>query len=299
MLGLLFALLSGFSFALGNIFIRRGTYRSGESFTPVPITLFLGTAIFGMAILISGKAGQLVDMSWTAAGALAVAGLMHYHLGRTFGYVSILLIGANRAAPIHMCSTPLAAIIGIVFFEEQLTASLPVALLLVVGGVILISTYLSSTVDNLNWSKGSLARGVSAALATAVFWGTSPVLVKIGLQEVSSPLVATFVSYSAAAIAAGTSLLHPKNSMRLKGLNGTSFILFALAGIATSISAWLRYLALGSSPVSLVVPLTATHGLFIFPLSMLANRKIETFSLQVVMGAAAVVAGIFIIFWIA
>lgn len=299
MIGLLFALLSGFSFAVGNIIIRKGTYRSGESYSPVPITIFVGLLLVGFAVLISGEAGHVFSLSWLAIGTLAGAGLLHFYLGRMFGYISILLIGANRAAPIHMCSTLLAALIGVLLFKERLTVSLPIALLFIVGGVIMISTSFNTLVDNSSRSKGSLAKGVYAALATALFWGTSPMLAMIGLQEVTSPLVATFISYIGAAMAAGVSLLHPRNSMRLKGLDRTSFVLFVLAGVVTSVSAWSRYLALDISPVSLVVPLTATHGLFIFPLSMLVNRKIEAFNLRIIMGAVTVMAGILIIFWIA
>jgi drug/metabolite transporter (DMT)-like permease len=299
MTGLFAALLSGFSFALGNIFIRRGVYKSGESFTPVPIALFLGTLLFGFAFLISGETDQLASLSWLGAGSLAGAGILHYYLGRQFGYISIRLIGANRAAPIQMCSIPLAALIGVLFLGEPFSASLVIATLLVVGGVILISTSYNPQTEKSGIPGVPLAKGVVTSLATALCWGSSPMLVKIGLQEISSPILASFISYIAASVLIGASFLYPNNVEKLRSLNRTSLFLFILAGIATSVSALTRYIALDYSPVSLVVPLTATHGLFIFPLSFIVNRKIEAFNLRIVLGAIAVLVGIFLIFWIA
>jgi len=274
-------------------------YRSGESFSPVPISLFLGTILFGLSLSISGEAEQLASLSWLGFSSLAGAGVIHFLIGRMLVYSGIRLIGANRTLPITTCNILFAALLGIFFLGEPLTVTLILAVLLIMGGVILISTVGSSGTGESGMPRGSLVKGVFAALGAALCWSVSPVLVKIGLKEVGSPLAATFISYTAASIIIGVSLFHPRNNEKLRRLERTSLIPFIIAGTAGSIAQILMYSALNFSLVSLVVPLLATRSLFVFPLSFLINREIEAFNLRIIMGAIAIVVGVFLIFWVA
>lgn len=147
--------------------------------------------------------------------------------------------------------------------------------------------------------EGSLVKGLFAALVAALCWGVSPVLIKVGLREVNSPLAATFVSYAAASVVTGILLIHPSNNEKLRRLNRTSLIPIIIAAITVAIAQIVRYTALDYSPISLVEPLVGTNGLFIFPLSFLINRRIEAFNLRIIMGALIVVFGVSLIFWVA
>jgi drug/metabolite transporter (DMT)-like permease len=297
--GLVLALLSGFSFAVSTIFMRRAVYRSGESFSPLLISVFLGMVIFGFPLFVSGKAGQLTSLSWLGVGSLAGAGVLHFILGRVSAYTSLRLIGSNRAIPILRGNILFATLLGVFFLGEPMTISLVLALSLIVGGIILISITGSSKTGKLTMTEGSLVRGLFAALGAALCWGISPILIKIGLREANSPLLATFVSYTMASIVAGGLLFYPGNSEKLHRLDRSSLIPIVIAAVATSIAQLLRYTALDYSPVSMVVPLIGADTLLVFPLSFLINREIETFGLKTIMGAIAVVTGIFLIFWTA
>lgn len=300
MIGLVLALLSGFSFSLSNIFIRKGVHRSGEAFSLIPIFAFMGTLFLGLPLFISGEAKQLVSLSWLGAGALAGAGILHFILGRISAYTGIRLIGANRTVPIFSCSMLFAALLGIFLLGEPLTITLILAVLLIVGGVILISTTGNSKTGQSGMPGGSLVKGVLAALAAALFWGVSPTLVKVGLKEVNSPLLATFVSYVASSIVIGVSLFHPRNSEKLRRLTRPAIIPILIGAVAVSVAQILRYWALIYSHVSLVEPLIGSmNSLFVFPLSFLINRQIEAFNLRIIMGAIAIVVGVCLIFWVA
>jgi len=299
-IGLILALLSGFSFSLSNIFIRKGVHPSGEAFSLIPIFAFLGTVFFGIPLLISGEVEQLASLSWLGVSALAGAGILHFILGRISAYTGIRLIGANRTVPILTCSILIAALLGIFLLGEPLTISLVLAVLLVVGGIILISTRGNSKTEQSGMPRGFLVKGVLAALGGAICWGISPTLVKVGLKEVGSPLLATFVSYAASSIVIGVSLFSPRNSEKLRRLTRPAVIPIIIAAVAVSVAQILRYWALNYSHVSLVEPLIGSmNSLFIFPLSFLINRQIEAFNLRIIMGAIAVVVGVSLIFWVA
>lgn len=300
MIGLILALLSGFSFSLSNIFVRKGVHRSGEAFSIIPIFAFLGTLFFGVPLLISGEAEQLASLSWLGVSALAGAGILHFILGRISAYTGIRLIGANRTVPILTCSILIAALLGIFLLGEPLTVSLVLAVLLVVGGIILISTRGNSKTEQSGMPRGFLVKGILAALGGAICWGISPTLVKVGLKEVGSPLLATFVSYTASSIVIGVSLFSPRNSEKLRRLTRPAVIPIIIAAVAVSVAQILRYTALNYSHVSLVEPLIGSmNSLFIFPLSFLINRQIEAFNLRIIMGAIVIVVGVCLIFWVA
>lgn len=293
-------MLSGTSFSVSNVFIRRGMHRSGEAFSLIPIFAFTGTAFFILPVFIWGDVGQLASLSWLGLSALAGAGVIHFILGRMLGYMGIQLIGANRAVPIFSGSILVAALWGIFLLGEPLTLSRAVAILLITGGIVLIGTAGNKETGKSGAPRGSLVKGVLLALSAALCWGTTPMLIKVGLREISSPLLATFVSYVAASIVIGFTLFYPANIEKLRRLNRSSLVPIIIAAITVSVAQIFRYNALVYSPVSLVEPLVgSTNNLLIFPLSLLINRQIEDFNPKIIVGAVAIVAGVFLIFGVA
>jgi len=298
MFGLVLALLSSIGFATGIVFMRKGVHRSGESFSLIPISVFLGTVLFSLTLFVSGEAGGLTSISWLGVSSLAVAGVIHFVIARILMYTSMQLIGANRAAPILACSIPFGTVLGICFLGEPLTITFTLAFLLIAVGIIIISTTHSAESQKPSMPQGSLVKGMLVAFSAAVCIGGSAVLVKIGLEEAASSMQAVFVSHIAAAIVAGGLLLNPNNMAKLHRLDRNWLIPILVASVLTAVAQLLRYTALYYSPVSIVVPLVGTNVLFIYPLSFLINREIEAFGLRVIMGAVVTVAGIFLMFWV-
>lgn len=290
------ALLSSFLLALSLVATRRAVHKTGESFSPVPISAFLAVAMFGPAILIMGNTDGLKSLTWVGLGALAGAGVFHFVLGRMSAYVSVRLIGANLSSPIVNSNTLIATFLGIFFLGEPLTVYIILALILVVGGVFLVGAGGKPAPSKGQTNKAALTRGIMVALMGALCWGISPILVRIGVKEVGSPLQATFVSFVAASVVMAFALLNKGNSMKIRLLDRTSFWLIMVGAFLTSVAQFSKYVALQNSPVSFVSPLMATQSLMVLALSFFFNRKIEVFNIKIIMGAIAVVAGVSLIF---
>ncbi len=294
MIGLVIALFAGSFNCLGSVFARKGMHRSGESFSPIPISNFAGLAFFLLPVLVTGEVAQLGLLSWRGVGFLAAAGVLHFVLGRQLAYTGIRLIGATRANPVTASNILVSALLGVLFLGEPLTVYLVLSLLFILGGVILIG---GGGGGKKNAVKGSLAAGILAALGAALCWGISPALVKVGLQEISSPVVGNFVSYTAASVMVGLTLFHPTNNEKLRRLERGALIPIVVAGVFTATAHLLRYIALAHSPVSLVIPLIMSiNALLVFPLSFLINRKLEVFNARTILGAVTVVIGVLLIF---
>jgi len=296
MLGLVLALLAGFFLAASFVFLRRGVHLSGEISSTIPVFAFVGLLFFGIPVAISGDIAGITSMSWLAAGSLAGAGVVHFIFGRILGFTSVRLIGANRAVPIYTTNVIIAVLLGVLLLGESLTVPLLVAVVLVFAGITLISV--KGDAGKKQAAVGeSLAKGVLTGLGAALCWGISPLLVKIGLGELDSPLLAAFVSYAASSILIGIWLIAPRNFEKLRRVDRSSLAPVIIAAVSMASAHLLRYYALSYSDLVITQPLFSTQGLFVFPLSFLINRELEAFSMRVVFGALAVVTGVFLIFW--
>jgi len=295
MIGLVLALLAGFFLAASFVLLRRGVHLSGEISSTIPIFAFVGLVFFGIPVVITGELGNITSMSWLAIGSLAGAGLVHFIFGRILGFTSVRLIGANRAVPIYTTNVIIAITLGILLLGESFTVSLLVAAALVFSGIIFIS--FSGNAGKKTAGDESLAVGILTALGAALCWGISPILVKVGLGEVDSPLLAAFISYAASTIIMCIWLAAPKNFEKLRRVDRRSLAPVIMAAAAMAAAHLFRYFALSYSDLVIVQPLTTTQGLFVFPLSFLLNRELEPFNLRVIFGAVSVVSGVFLIFW--
>jgi len=295
MIGLVLALLSGFFLAASFVLLRRGVHLSGEISSTIPIFAFVGLVFFGVPVAITGELGNIASISWLAAGSLAGAGLVHFIFGRILGFTSVRLIGANRAVPIYTTNVIIAITLGILLLGESFTVSLLVAAALVFSGIILIS--FSGNAGKKTAGDESLVVGILTALGAALCWGISPILVKVGLGELNSPLLAAFISYAASTIIVCIWLAAPKNFEKLRRVDRRSLAPVIMAAAAMAAAHLFRYFALSYSDLVMVQPLTTTQGLFVFPLSFLLNRELESFNLRGIFGAVSVVSGVFLIFW--
>lgn len=286
-------MLSALGLAGALVVTRRAMHKTGEAYSPVPISAFFAVVFFGIILLVQGKMGELASLSWVGASALAGAGVVHFILGRWATFDSTRLIGANRSSPIVMSNTLIATVLGVVFFSESMTVFLVVAIALVIGGVFLIST---TGRGEAGKGRGVLLRGVMLGLAGAVFWGVSPILVRIGLKEVGSPVQGIFVSFVAASVVLGVTMFRPKNAARIMKLDRTSLVLIVIGALLTSLGQLWKYSALDFSPVSIVIPLLASQSLIVLFLSYFVNRQIEVFHPRVIAGIVAMIAGVLMIF---
>ncbi len=233
--GLLLALVSAFSFACVNILIRRGMLRTGESYTGVVISLFVGTLIFGLWVYFSGLRVEMESLSWLGVGSLALAGIVHFVMGRSFAFNAIRLMGSSRAVPVVSSHILIAALLGTAFLGEPVTLPLVLALILVVGGIVILSRQAGGRgADTPTLSEHSRGRGMAFALGTVVCWGVSPVLIKFGLQELGSAALATFVSGLAATVVIGLTLFLPENRYRMRRLDRIALATFVLAALAAT-----------------------------------------------------------------
>ena len=294
MSGSTFALLTAVCLAATAVSIRRGVSRAGESSTAVTLTAFLGVLFFSILLLGSGEGGRLWRLSWQVYVLLGIAGIINFVVGRSLLYTCVRLIGANRMSPLMRTTLLFAVTFAVVFLNESLTLSIILGILCIAVGVTLIG--LSSEPGKEGVSRGTLGKGILAGLGASFCVGVSSVLVKAGVQEAGSPIIAAFISYIAAFLVIASFLFRKGHRHQLGQLDRFSLVPLVLAGIFVSTAQLFRYTALDRTSVSIAVPLIETSGIFIILFSFLINRKLEAFNWKILLGTVITVAGAFLIF---
>jgi drug/metabolite transporter (DMT)-like permease len=296
--GLILALIASLSFSTGIVIVRRASAAAGESFSVTAVSVIIGIPFFALAVTIAGDWDKVLMVSWRALALLTSAGVIHFIFGRLLGYSSYRLIGANKATPFIMTNRFYTLLFSFLFLGESITIFIIAGVLCMFLGAALTSA--EKKIVSATREKKFLSvemKGILLALAAALCWGITPVLIKPGVEQIGSSIAGAFVSYCAAGVVMFGLLMRKslRQQVRQQPLV-KSLAMMALAGLFSATGQLLYYTALGKSPASVVTPLLSVQIIFIFFLSLLVNRKTEIFSWKVALGMTATLAGTFLLF---
>ncbi len=289
-IGLIIAIIAAAFFGMAHVLIKKGVSQIDEAFTSVAINAFAGATIFSIALFFTGDWDKIGSLSWQGWFLLGVGGISHFVVGRLLMFKSIRLIGANKSSAIGGTSLIYAVSFGIIFLGESLTFYLAIGATFIAAGTLLVSIIRQESVSKIYGS------GVMAALIGAFFWGISGVLIKPAIVEIGSPLAASFISYLVASLSIGVILFRREQRVQLTKLSRAPLMAFLMSSVFFTVGQFLRYMAYGYSPVSIVTPLIHTYALFTFFLSFFINRKVEVFTPRFFIGLVATVIGAFLLF---
>ena len=133
MLGVLYAALGAFTFALNNGTMRRGVV-TGSVLQGMALTVPIGGLSFLVMTIAFGELGQLVMFPTAAFTWLACQGVLHFVIGRYCNYKSNQLVGVNLTAPVVQLQVPFAMMLVVVTLHEKFTVLQAIGAALMLGG---------------------------------------------------------------------------------------------------------------------------------------------------------------------
>jgi uncharacterized membrane protein len=303
-LGGFLALCSAATFAINNTFARRGVM-GGTVLQALSISVPLGVPMFLIAGLVTGSLGFLTGFSARSLMWLSLAGLVHFVWGRYCNYRAVKAIGSNLSGPVQESSVLVALGLAVWLLGETLT---PVKVL----GIVLVLLGPSVAVELGRKKKPHLpeqteherkgtalfsptyAEGYLFAALSATGYGTSPVLVRLGLErgDIRASIAGGLVSYGAATLAILCVLTVTGNLRHARNVSPSDAKWFGLAGLFVGLSQMLRYMALSVAPVSVVTPIQRLSLIFRLIFSWLMNRELEVFSGKIFVGTVLSLTGV-------
>lgn len=333
--GVLFSLISASTFGLTNAATRRGVHTSSASLA-LYFSLFLGVPIFFVVAWLTGEMFRADELSTGSYLWLGASGIVHFILGRYCNYRGLGIIGANRMQPVS--ATNLLYTVGfsiLVLGERPLLHTYAGILMLMVGplltlrratrrapastvaaatpvapgGAVATATATAAPPAPLpsDVPRGRLVEGYIFGVLAALFYGSSPVLIRLGLGNSALGVWGATVSSTAAGALLLATLLRPGQVGQLMrgavwspwfvNRSGetawwdTPFNWLLLGSVAITFSQLFRYLAISVMDVSIASPLISTAGIWGLLFSYLLNRHLESFSRNVLVGIALSVVG--------
>ena len=296
MLGVIFALVSSFSFSLNTVLARRGLASASAS-AGAFVTVMVGVPMFLVAALVTGQLSNAGEVAPTGYAQLAAAGVIHFGLGRYCNYRAVGAIGATRATPIQALTVPYAVLIAFLFLGEKVNIVMGAGIaLMLVGPAMMVERRTAPAVQGASDTSPAFelkqAEGYLFAALSVGFYGTSPILIRAALAGTADLAVfGGLVAYTAAAGALIATLVVPARRDLIGAMRFGTVRLFLGAGFFVFAAQMFRFIALSLAPVGVVTPLMRTGAVFVLGLSWAVNRHLEKITWQVVVGILISVGG--------
>ena len=297
MLGALLALASAATFGLNSAALRRGVLTGGV-LQAMAITVPLGVPLFLLATLLVGGLDSLEGFSLRSWVWLALAGIIHFVIGRYGNYRATRALGSTLSSPMHMLSVPIALALALIFLDEVMTPLRLIGFVLIMTGPLVAVRGQSRRKkhNENNHFHPQLGEGIFWGAVSAVGYGSSPLFIVKGLgpdRVLLDSLAAGLVSYTAAAIIVTIIVIFAGGLAFMRGLDKTARNWFAVSGFFVFVSQMLRYMALAVAPVTIVAPIQRLSVVFRVIFSWLINREHEVLTAKVFAGIAISLIGAF------
>jgi drug/metabolite transporter (DMT)-like permease len=298
------ALLSAATFAFNNASLRRGVL-TGTVWQAMFITVPLGLPVFFLAALLSGTLGSITEFSLNSVLLLSGAGVLHFIWGRYCNYRATQAIGTNLTAPIQQVNLIIVLGLAIVVLGETLTPLRVLGIILVLAGpyfamrsdkkpvakTLVEEAAAASEVDPETANKPApfvpkYAEGIIFSLLSATGYGTSPILIRLGLEGkgLSVSIAGGLIAYLASTAVFGLFLFWPGRVRHALAVNRESAKWFTISGVLVSFSQLFLFMAQSIAPVTVVSPIGRLSILFRLYFSRLLNPNHEVFGGQMITG---------------
>ncbi len=139
----------------------------------------------------------------------------------------------------------------------------------------------------------NLVLGYSFSAATAVCYGITGVLAKVGVSGLATPMVGTTVSlFAGMAVLCSLGFRNagvPQSSSKRSTKWG--LLHFVLAGVASFVGVYTHYSALSLAPMIAVSPLVSTNPLVTVFLAFFFLRGLEKVTARIVVASILIISG--------
>ncbi len=288
MSGVVWAAVAGVSFGVFQAVNRRANTHL-DAFRATFWLLVISVLALGAVSAITQDLGSALRAPISSYGWFAAAGGVHYFFGWTMFSASQKQIGAASTGVVLAATPLIATILASVFLDQSLSGS-------TIGGVVLVTFGVTLVVVRMG--EGPSFKSVPwTGLGASLAWGTSPLLIRWGLDGLDSPLIGVTVSLAVAATLYGIVF-----ALGLAGRGGSvpaearpwlvaAGLLVAFAMVAQ----WTAYSLVDVAIVVTLVQLATPVVVFLAPL--VVGTHIEKPTPALIAGMLTVLAGSTLVIW--
>lgn len=288
--GIAWAIAGGIGFG-----VFQAVYRRVNRLTDAYSATFL--LLVGATIALTVVAGLTQDLSLLGAAppsayvAFVLTGTVHYFFGWTFLSISQRQVGASRTGVVIAATPLVGSVMAWIFLSEPLPVITVLGILAVTGGVVLVAT--TGSVD------GERITGVPwAGLGAALTWGTSPLLIRWGLEGLPSPLLGLTVGLAAASIlyAFGIGARNRRLVVDFPPREALAWVSLSSILVAAALAAqWKAWELIEISVAITLLQLATPTVVIVAP--FITGGDAERPTIRLVVGMVAIVSGSMLVVW--
>lgn len=215
------------------------------------------------------------------------AGIAGPCLGRFLLFIGINRVGSSTASAIYAAKPLFSAVAAILILRESMTLGIALATLIMIGGLIVISSNDNGNAIQKSWPKKDLIYPLMAGAA----YGMAHVFRKIGLNINHDPMMGVVLQNTTALAFSLPLLLLKRNRHREGRLKVTAWIAFAGSGIFSVLGQLCLFQALETGSVVIVSPLSAISPLFVIVMARLFLQRHEQVTARITLGAVCIILG--------
>jgi drug/metabolite transporter (DMT)-like permease len=283
--GFVLAFSSTICFAGNKSFLSKPLIKYNSSI-PVYIGLLIGVAITGLATICIGQMASLLHPTPFIILVFAAVGILNFVVGRQLSYEAVKNIGANQTSPLLSVQIIYAISFAVLLLKEDVSVGIIFGSSLILIGVLLLEGIPSAI------KRGGNAKwGYIAAFSSALIFGFTPLLIKVGLSNYHSFIAGTFIAYVTAMAGYGLAIKPRHVSESIKTMPRHILFSYIIAGALAVAAQLLRFGALSYAPIVIVAPVLASQPVFTLLMSLKFAKDFEIFRLRTVTAIGIVTVG--------
>jgi drug/metabolite transporter (DMT)-like permease len=281
--GVAWALVAAVGFGFLQAFNRKSNQLVDAFRTAFGLLAAVEVLLVARAV-VSGEIGLVTQASWKAVVLFATATFFHFAGGWTLLALSQQRIGVARTGALVSAAPLVGTLLAAPVLSEPLTVPIVGGVLLAVSGVALIS---------LSGMRNGRSVRVQPwlALTVALIWGSSPMLIRLGLERFDHPVLGLTIGLAVSVPLYGL-LLVGTGVARRQRVSGLARRWIMAGGVAGAIGVSGQWLSFGLTTIAIALTVQQLAALVVVALVPLMFREpFERMNLVFGVGTAGMLAG--------
>lgn len=294
--GELAALSAAFLWAIGSVVWSKVGQRIG----PLELNFLKGAiAIVFLVVTLLLSEQSLPAIDPLAFCLLLLSGAIGIAIADTALFAALNSLGARRTLLLKILTSPLVALIALVFLQETLSVAAWCGIFLTLLGVAWV---VSERVPGTNGKEEFFWQGILWAMVSTVGDAIGAILSRLALtQSTINPLWSTLIRLTTGLILLLIWILIKYQKIRVNPIQKSQpvftiklwGIITFTSFIGTYLGIWLQQISLKFAPAGIAQTLNATSPLFVLPIAIWLGEKV---SFRAIAGVLLALVGISLLF---
>ncbi|MDH5422693.1 MAG: DMT family transporter [Acidimicrobiia bacterium] len=287
--GVGWALVSALGFGFTQLMNRKANLLTDAFRTAFGLLVCVELILIGR-LFVTGDFRLLADAPLASLAFFAASTSIHYGVGWTLLALSQQKIGVARTGAFVSVAPVVAVLLAIPILGESLSPISLLGVLASAAGVAIIS--ISRAPGGGAWTSPWLA------LMVASLWGTSPMLIRKGLEGFNEPLIGLTVGLGAALTlhAIGLSVA---GVWKRPALPRAAYGWMMLGGLTGAIGIGAQWVSFGLTTIAIAITVQQLATLVIIALApVIFDAKFERLTRPLIIGTLSMLSGSAIVVWL-